>query len=151
MRWFVRQSTKRGKVCSYNQYEHSKSFDNVLKCLANELNGDIESSTTYDIIEKFLYYTDQQKKIYAKESKGQIQDYRGIVIDEKHSNMNEKSSDLPVQQKLSQYDLSDLLIIFVATSLSSSAKWDDKSIYPKIETVYAFTIDMNYEFGWKSW
>ena len=31
-------------------------------------------------------------------------------------------------------------------SLYPSAMWDSKSIYPRIETVYAFTNDMNDEF-----
>ena len=34
---------------------------------------------------------------------------------------------------------------FDATSSYPSAMWDEKSIYPKIETGYAFTLDMNDE------
>ena len=34
---------------------------------------------------------------------------------------------------------------FDARSLYLSAKWEDKCVYPKIETVCGFTIDMNDE------
>ena len=83
MRWFVRQSIKGGKVCAYNQYYSSKSRDNILKCLAKELNFDFESSSSDNIIETYLKYTDQQKKVFKKEYKDQLQDYRDIRIDEK--------------------------------------------------------------------
>ena len=34
---------------------------------------------------------------------------------------------------------------FDATTLYSSAMWDDENVYPKIETEYPFTLDMKDE------
>ena len=42
-------------------------------------------------------------------------------------------------------ELIHLLWDFDAVSLYPSAMWDPKSIYPKIETGYAYTNDMNNE------
>ena len=84
-RWFVRQSTKEGLVCAYNQYNSSKSCDNILMCLAKEFKIDFESSTTYSIIENFfLKNRDQFKEIFENENNNQVQDYRDIIKDEKN-------------------------------------------------------------------
>ena len=56
-----------------------------------------------------------------------------------------KLSNLPRRQFLKQLKLFDLLWDFDCTSLYPSAKWDKSSIYPKIETGYAYTSDMNDE------
>ena len=37
------------------------------------------------------------------------------------------------------------MIVYDATSFYLSARYDDRSVYPKIETGYAFTLDMNEE------
>ena len=34
-------------------------------------------------------------------------------------------------------------MVFDATSLYPSAMWDEKSVYPKIETEFAFKLHMN--------
>ena len=44
---------------------------------------------------------------------------------------------------LKQIELIHLLWVFDAVSLYPSAMWDKKSIYPRIETGYAYTRDMN--------
>ena len=62
MRDFEQQSFKGGKVCAHNQYYYSKSFDKILKCLAEEFNSDFESSSTYIITETKINYKDQEKK-----------------------------------------------------------------------------------------
>ena len=46
---------------------------------------------------------------------------------------------------LKQLSLTDFLWDFDATSLYASALWVEKSINPRIETVYAFTKYMNDE------
>ena len=50
MRWFVPQSIKGGRVCSFIQYYKSEICDDILKILSEELNviGNI-----YDIIETY--------------------------------------------------------------------------------------------------
>ena len=52
---------------------------------------------------------------------------------------------LRIHQLLKQLQLNDFLWSFDCTSLYPSAMWDKLSIYPKIETIYAFTPDMNDE------
>ena len=38
MRWFVRQAAYRGRVCAFNQNYKSKSCDDILKIIPEELN-----------------------------------------------------------------------------------------------------------------
>ena len=52
-------------------------------------------------------------------------------------------SQLPIPKKLREFNRNDLLMAFDATSLYPSAMYDMDSVYPKIETGYAFTEDMN--------
>ena len=37
MRWFVRQSIKRGRVCAFNQYYNSTICDDILKIISEDL------------------------------------------------------------------------------------------------------------------
>ena len=48
-------------------------------------------------------------------------------------------------EKLKKLDINDVLMNFDATSLYPSVMWDNESIYPRIETGYCFTTDMNDE------
>ena len=52
---------------------------------------------------------------------------------------------LPIHQKLQQLILKDLLWEFEGVTLYPKAMSDDIGFYPKIETIYAFTPDMNIE------
>ena len=72
-------------------------------------------------------------------------DYRKIKVKVKEKYINEKLSQLPISMKLKQFKRDDLLMAFDATSLYPSAMYDENSIYPKIETGYAFTENMNDE------
>ena len=51
MRWFVRQSIKGGRVCAFNHYFNSKTCDEVLKIISEELHVE---GTVYDKIEAYL-------------------------------------------------------------------------------------------------
>ena len=50
---------------------------------------------------------------------------------------------LPIHKKLSKLDSNKTQMDFDATSLYPSAMWDEKSVYPKIETGFAFKPHMN--------
>ena len=50
---------------------------------------------------------------------------------------------LPIHKELSKLDLNKTQMDFDATSLYPSAMWDEKSVYPKIETGFAFKQHMN--------
>ena len=51
MRWFVRQSIERGRVCAFNQYYKPKICDDILKIISAELNVE---GKIYDSIEVYL-------------------------------------------------------------------------------------------------
>ena len=64
--------------------------------------------------------------------------------------INENLSQLPIHQVLEKLCLKGLLWSYDGNSLYPSAMWDEKSIYPRIETGYAYTEDMNDELVEKS-
>ena len=51
MRWFVRQSLKRGRVCAFSQYYRSELCDEVSIILLEEINV---KGNVYDIIEDYI-------------------------------------------------------------------------------------------------
>ena len=55
----------------------------------------------------------------------------------------ERLSELDISKKLQSLTCDDLLMAFDATSLYPSAMYDEKSFFPKVETGYAFTLEMN--------
>ena len=59
--------------------------------------------------------------------------------------INVKLGKLPVHQKLKLLNLGVFLGAFYAASLYPSAMWDEKSVYPKIETKYIFKKDRKNE------
>ena len=92
-----------------------------------------------------MIYRNEQLKVFEKEFEDQFDDYRKENLDEKEKYHNEKLTQLRIHQLLKQLQLNDLLWDFDCTSLYPSAMWEKSSIYPKIETGYAFTADMNDE------
>ena len=50
---------------------------------------------------------------------------------------------LPIPKELSELDSSKTPMDYDATSLYPSAMWDQNSVYPKIETGFAFKPHMN--------
>ena len=140
MRWFVRQSIKGGRVCAFNQYHKSNHYDDIKRILSKELGV---KGNIYDIIEEYLRYKKKYYDIYEKEYENQFNDYRDEDLDEKEKYINEKLGNLKIHKLSKQIELVHLLWDFDAVSLYPSAMWDEKSIYPRIETGYAFTRDMN--------
>ena len=142
MRWFVRQSIKGGRVCAFNQYYKSKHCDDILEIIKKEL---AVKGNVYDTIEAYMEYKNKHFEIFEKEYENQFDDYRDEHIEEKEKYISEKLSQLPIHRLIKQIKLDELLWDFDATSLYPSAMWDEKSIYPRIETGYSFTRDMNDE------
>ena len=142
MRWFVRQSIKGGRVCAFNQYYKSKHCDDILKTINKEL---AVKGTVYDTIEAYMEYKNKHFKIFEKEYEGQFNDYRDENVEEKEKYINEKLSNLRLDKIIKRIELIQLLWDFDAVSLYPSAMWNENSIYPRIETGYAFTRDMNDE------
>ena len=142
MRWFVRQSIKRGRVCSFNQYYKSNHYKDIKRILSKELGV---KGNLYDIIEEYLRYKKKYYDIYNIEYENQFKNYRDEDEDEKEKYIDEKLGELRLHKLLKQIKLIHLLWDFDAVSLYPSAMWDEKSIYPRIETGYAYTPDMNDE------
>ena len=142
MRWFVRQSIKGGRVCAFNQYYKSDHYNHIKRILSKELGvkGNID-----DIIEEYLRYEKKYYDIYEKEYESQFNDYRDEDVDQKEKHINEKLGNLRIHKLLKQIELVHLLWDFDAVSLYPSAMWCEKSIYPRIETGYAFTRNINDE------
>ena len=84
-------------------------------------------------------------KNYKKEYKSRFNDYSKENVDEKEKLINENSSKLPIHQLLRQIKCDQLLWDSDAVRLCPSAMWDEKSFYLRIETGYAFIVDMNDE------
>ena len=140
VRWFVRQWTKGGQVCAFNQYFKSKTCDDILKIISEELNvrGNI-----YEFTETYLNYKNKQFKIYEIEYENQFNVYRDEDLERKGMFINEKLSQLPIRQLIEQIKLLELLWDFNAVRLYPSY------LFPGIETSYAYTPDTNDELNEK--
>ena len=73
MRWFVRQSIKGGRVCSFNQYYQSNICDDILKIISKEL---CVKGNIFDKIEACMNYKNEHYKIFEKEDEDKFDDYR---------------------------------------------------------------------------
>ena len=89
-----------------------------------------------------MEYKNNFLKIF-EEYETKFNDYRDEDEEEKENFINEKLSKLPIHHLIKQIKVDDLLWDFDAVSLYPAAMWDENSIYPRIETGYAFTEDMN--------
>ena len=65
------------------------------------------------------------------------------LIKKKKKHVNGIFNKLSIHKELSKLDLNKTQMDFDATSLYPSALWDEKSVYPKIETGFAFKPHMN--------
>ena len=80
-----------------------------------------------------------------KKFENQFNDYRDEIVEEKEKYSNEKLSNLGLHKIIKRMELIHLLWDFDAVGLYPSAMWDENSIYPRIETGYAYTRDKNDE------
>ena len=99
----------------------------------------------YDIIEASMKNKNAHLKFIKKEYETEFDDYRKINEDDKNEYVNKKLGELPFHKFLQQLSLNELLWSYDANSFYPSAMSDDKSVYPRIETSYAFNPDMNDE------
>ena len=94
-------------------------------------------------MKKYLKYKKKHYDNFEKEYESQFNEYRDEDEEDKKKYINKKLGDLTLHKLIQKIELIHLLWDFDAVSLYPSAIWDEKSIYPKIETGYAFTPDMN--------
>ena len=101
--------------------------------------------TVCDTIEAYMEYENKYFKIFQKEYEDHFDDYRHENVEEKGKYINEKLSNLRLHKIIKRVELIHLLWVFDAVSLYPSAMWDENSIYPRIDTGYSFTKDINDE------
>ena len=142
MRHFVRQSIKGGRRSALNQYYKSNISQEVFNIISKELNVN-GNDNVCEIINKYFKYTNEQRKILEDEYNSKFKDYRDIDVEEKTEHINKELNKLPIHKKLQKLNHNDVMLDFDATSLYPSAMWDENSVYPKIETGFAFKPHMN--------
>ena len=108
--------------------------------MSQELGADGNKS---EILDEYFKYTNEHRKIIEYEFDSQFEDYRDKNEEERIKQVNDKLSKLPIHEKLQKLNLNDVMMDFDATSLYPSAIWDENSVYPKIETRFAFNAHMN--------
>ena len=118
MRYFVRQAAYEGRVCAFNQYYKSKSCDEIVKLLSEEL---IVGGNIYVVIQGYMIYKNKHLKIFEKEYESNFCDYRDEDIEEKEKYINEKLGKLPIHQLIKQIKIIELLWDFDVVSLYPSA------------------------------
>ena len=96
-----------------------------------------------EIINKYFEYTNEQRKIIEDECDSQFKNYRDNDEEERTEHINKELNKLPIHKKLQKLNVNDVMMDFDATSLYPSAMWDEKSVYPKIESGFAFKPHMN--------
>ena len=96
-----------------------------------------------EILDKYFEFTNKHRKIIENEFESQYKDYRDTDQKERRKHINNKLSKLPIQKKFSKQNLKDVMMNFDATSFYPSAMWHENSVYPKIESGFAFEPQMN--------
>ena len=140
MRNFVRKSIKGGRCNAFNQQYKSEISDEVFNIISKELNV---NGNICDLLEKYFKFLNKYEKQYGKEFDSRYDDYRDINEKEKEKFVNKKLNMLSIHKELSKLDLNKTQMDFDATSLYPSAMWDEKSVFPKIESGFAFKPHMN--------
>ena len=105
MRWFVRQSIKGGRVCSFNWCFRSKNCDEILKISSKDLNV---KKKVYDISEAYMKYKNHSLKTIKEEYESKYNDYRDIDEEELENYMNKKSGEVPIHKLLQELSVNDL-------------------------------------------
>ena len=143
MRNIVRKAIKGGRCNAFNQHYKSEISDEVFNIISEELNV---NGNICDILGKYFEFLHKYEKQYAKEFSSKYDDCRDINEKEKTDFINKKLNMLPIHKELSKLDSNKTQMDFDATSLNPSAMWYENSVYPKIETGFAFKPHMNTTF-----
>ena len=89
-----------------------------------------------------MKYKKHHEEITKKANESKFSDYRDIDEEEMNNYIYKNLGEFPIHKLIQELSLNDLLWDFDAVSLSPSAMSDPESIYPPIETGYAFTPDL---------
>ena len=113
MRWFVRQSIRRGRVCAFSQYYKLEICADILQNISEELNVKVNF---YIIIEAVLNCKNKHSKIFEKENENQFNIYRDEYVEEKEEYINKKLGQCPIQKLTKQIKIDERLWDFDAVS-----------------------------------
>ena len=80
MSWFVRQSIKRGRLCSFNLNYKSKICDHILKTIPEESNV---KGKIHDTIEAYLDDKNKQSEKFKIEFESNFNNHRYIDEEQK--------------------------------------------------------------------
>ena len=135
MRNFVRKSLKGGGCNAFIQHYNSENSDEVFNIISKlfNVNGNV-----CDILEQYFKILNKYEKQYAKEFDSNYDDYRDIDQKEKEKYVNKELNMLSIHKGLSKLISKKTQMNFDATSLYPSPMWDENSVYPEIETRFAF-------------
>ena len=139
MRKFLRKAIEGGRCNAFNQHYKSEVLGEVFNNISKELNV---KGNECDILEKYFEFLNKREKQYATEFDSKNDDCRDIDQKEKTEYVNKKLNMLSLHKDLSKFDSNKTQMDFDATSLYTSAVWDEKSVYPKLETGFAFKPHM---------
>ena len=143
MRNFVRQSIKGGRCSALNQYYRSNISQEVFNIISKELNVNGKDNVC-EFIDKYFEYTNKQRKITEDEYDSKFEDYRDIDVEERTEHINKELNKLAIHKKLQKLNVdNNVMMDYDGNSLYPSAMWDENSVYPKIETGFAFKPHLN--------
>ena len=140
MRHLVRKAIKGGRCSAFSQHYKSEISDEVVNTISKELKVDGHEC---EILETYFDFLNKFEKQYEKEIDSNYDEYCNIDQKEKTENINKKLNMLPIHKKLSKLDSNKTQMDVDATSLCPYAIWDEKSVFPKRETGFAFKPHMN--------
>ena len=142
MRIFAGKTIKGGKCNAFIQHYKSEISDEVFNIISKELN--VDGNVCCNILEKYFEFLNKHEKDYEKEFDSKYDHYRDFDQKETEKYVNRKLNMLPIHKELSKLDFNKTQMDFDSTSLYPSAMWDCNSVYPKIETGFAFKPHMNH-------
>ena len=142
MRHFVRQSIKGGRCSALNQCYKSNFSDEVFHIISKEIDINVIANVR-EILDKYFEHTNDQRKIIENACDSKFNDYRDNDEEERTEHINKDLIKLPIHKNLQKLDVNDVMMDFDVTSVYPSAMWDEKPVYPKIETGFAFKPHMN--------
>ena len=97
-----------------------------------------------EIIDKDFEFTNKQRKIIDVEYDSQFKDYRDNDEEERTEHNNKELNKLAIHKKLQKLDVNNnVMMDYDGNSLYPSAMWNENSVYPKIESGFAFKPQMN--------
>ena len=117
----------------------------MFNIISKELNVN-GNDNVCEIMNKDFENTNEQRKITEDDYDSKFKDYRDIDEEERTENINKELNKLPIHKKLQKLNLNDDVMDFDATSLYLTAMWDENSVYPKIESGFAFKPHMKKTF-----